>query len=122
MKETNTLEMFKEICDIGLSHMETDVDENYDGEWEHTEYEEYDGTVEDNYPDSCEHIRDELTAFSIIKNKRIHIFEFMKDCVDYGDDYHQYSLFYRKYSIEKLTEDEFNTLVKTLKEEGESQL
>lgn len=114
----NTLEMFKEICDIGLSHMETDVDENYDGEWEYTEYEEYDGSIEDNYPDYCEHIRDELTAFSIIKNKRIHIFEFMTDCVDNGDDYAQYSLFYRKYSIEKLTEDEFNILVKTLKKEG----
>ena len=48
MKETNTLEMFKEICDIGLSHMETDEDEDMDGEWVYTDYEEYDGTVEEN--------------------------------------------------------------------------
>lgn len=46
-KELKALDI---IRNIGLYHMETSEDENYDGEWEYTDYEEYDGTIEENYP------------------------------------------------------------------------
>lgn len=47
-KELEALDIIK---NIGLSHMETSEDEDYDGEWEYTDYEEYDGTIEENYPE-----------------------------------------------------------------------
>lgn len=63
------LTYFNEIKDISSSHVETDEDENLDGEWEYTEYEVNDGTIEENNPEAVKCIMTELTAIDIIRNK-----------------------------------------------------
>ena len=63
------LTYFNEIKDISSSHVETDEDENFDGEWEYTEYEVNDGTIEENHPEAVKCIMAELTAIDIIRNK-----------------------------------------------------
>lgn len=63
------LTYFNEIKDISSSHVETDEDENFDGEWEYTEYEVNDGTIEENHPEAVKCIMTELTAVDIIRNK-----------------------------------------------------
>jgi len=63
------LTYFNEIKDISSSHVETDEDENLDGEWEYTEYEVDDGSIEENNPEAVKCIMTELTAVDIIRNK-----------------------------------------------------
>ena len=64
---TKELEALNIIKNISLSHVETEQDENLDGEWEYTEYEVNDGTIEDNYPDQIDIIEKALLELKAIK-------------------------------------------------------
>ena len=56
IKELTPLEALEIIKSIELSHMESWEDENLEGEMEWGEYEKYDGTVEECFPDSVKAI------------------------------------------------------------------
>lgn len=63
MKSKDALEKIK---NIGLLHLAYyDDDDSIDS------YEEYDGTIEENYPDAIKTIEKELKAFEIIKEKSV---------------------------------------------------
>lgn len=64
------------IKNIHLYGMETDVDENYDGEWEYTDYEKDYGSIKELYPRAVRAIYEDLDKYNelmqvvnIINNK-----------------------------------------------------
>jgi len=64
---TKALNAFERIKNIELSHMEIDQDEDMDGEWEYSYYEEFDGTIEDNCPEEVKVIEKSLKDFEELK-------------------------------------------------------
>ena len=110
------LTYFNEIKDISSSHVETDEDENFDGEWEYTEYEVNDGTIEENHPEAVKCIMTELTAIDIIRNKpQAELY-----LIQLGEirTYEEYILltkkWFSKYENVKYTEEEFNIIKRVL--------
>lgn len=106
------LTYFNEIKDISSSHVETDEDENFDGEWEYTEYEVNDGTIEENHPEAVKCIMTELTAIDIIRNKpqaELQLIQLGK--INTYEEYlyytHQWDL---NYWDMEYTEEEFNII------------
>lgn len=52
------------IKNIHLYGMETDVDENYDGEWEYTDYEEDYGSINELFPREIKAIYEDLDKYN----------------------------------------------------------
>ena len=72
-QKTTSLDALKFIKEIELSHMEQDVDYDYEENPEYSYHEEYDGTIEENFPDEIEKIEKTLKAFEIIKEKKVDV-------------------------------------------------
>lgn len=62
-----SLEALNLIKDISISHTETDEDENWEGEWEYTTYEVYDGTINEQYPYCINLLENDLKALEVLK-------------------------------------------------------
>ena len=110
------LKALKTIKEIELSHIEYDEDEDMDGEWVYDTYEEYDGTIEENYSDEIKTIETSVKALEIIKKKKV-------DCaiiLDFSDDaltFEEYNYYVTKIGGGSLplTKKEFDFLKKVLK-------
>ena len=66
-----SLDAFKTIKEVELSHLDYDQDENLDGDWEYTPYEADDGSIEDNYPEECKVVENHLKAMNILKELHV---------------------------------------------------
>lgn len=62
-----SLQALNLIKDISISHTETDEDENWDGEWEYTTYDVYDGTISEQYPYCIDLLENDLKALEVLK-------------------------------------------------------
>lgn len=79
-------EALERIADIQLIHMETDVDENYEGDLEYTQYEVDDGTIEANYPDEIAVLRKTVHSTEIIRKYGFHqCWEILNNYKSYED-------------------------------------
>ena len=79
-KPRGALECLEEIGGIELSHIEYDQDEDFNGDWVYDTREEYDGTIEENYSEAYNTIKQALIkaqgqekALKIIFEKRVDI-------------------------------------------------
>ena len=84
------------IKEIELSHMEQDVDYDYEENPKYSYHGEYDGTIEENFPDEIEKIEKVLNAFEVIKDMYKHQADISKilNDIEESDDYQDFSFNY----------------------------
>lgn len=112
MEETTTtaLNALEAIKRIVLTHMEQDVDYDYEENPEYSYHEECDGTVGDNYPCEVAFIEKALKALEIIKKKNV----IMED-LERSDELKDYNIWgYRGNFDYYLSQEEFDLLKEVL--------
>ena len=109
-QKITALDALEAIKGIVLTHMEQDVDYDYEENPEYSYHEEYDGTIEDNYPDEIALIEKALKALKIIKEKQVNVWAFnMCDAVGV------YNASIPNVMIKRLTQEEYDLLKEELK-------
>lgn len=99
---TTALNALEAIKGIVLSHMEQDVDYDYEENPEYYYHEEYDGTVGDNYSCEIAFIEKALKALGAIKNMhdcQANISKILND-IEESDDYQDFSFNYSEFPKE----------------------
>lgn len=101
-QQTTALNALEAIKGIVLSHMEQDVDYDYEENPEYSYYEEYDGTVGDNYPCEIAFIEKALRALQVIKDMHEHQVDISKilNDIEESDDYQDFSFNYSEFPKE----------------------
>ena len=64
----------------------------------------------------CIEIGEQLEALEIIVSKKLNLFEFYLDFIDGSENYVYYQCHHARYHLEMLTQNEFDFLIKVLKE------
>lgn len=99
MTALNALEAIKRIV---LTHMEQDVDYDYEENPEYSYHEECDGTIGDNYPGEVAFIEKALKALEVIKDIHSHQADISKilNDIEESDDYQDFSFNYSDFPKE----------------------
>ena len=98
-QKTTALDALGIIKEIELSHMEQDIDYDYEENPEYSYYEAHDGTIEENFPDEIEKIEKALNAFEVIKDMYEHQADISKilNDIEESDDYQDFSFNYSNF-------------------------
>lgn len=110
-------EAFKKIKNIKLNHVEYFDDDDYYDNDSIDSYEEYDGTIEENYHDEIQAIEKDLKAFEIIKEKRVDVYYFMscETLKEYNEDaLSHYGIYDVDADQRMLTQEKFDLLKEVL--------
>lgn len=101
-KRMTALDALGFIKEIELSHMEQDVDYDWEENIEYSYHEEHDGTIEENFPDEIEKIEKALNAFEVIKDMYKHQADISKilNDIEESDNYQDFSLNHDRFSKE----------------------
>lgn len=101
-QKSTALNALEAIKGIVLTHMEQDVDYDYEENREYSYHEECDGTVGDNYPCEVALIEKALKALEVIKdmhNCQADISKILND-IEESDDYKDFSFNYSDFPEE----------------------
>ena len=101
-QKSTALNALEAIKGIVLTHMEQDVDYDYEDNAEYSYHEECDGTVGDNYPCEIAFIEKALKALGVIKNMhdcQANISKILND-IEESDDYQDFSFNYSEFPKE----------------------